>query len=326
MDLSTYYLGLSLKCPVIAGSSGWTGSVDKIRALEDNGVGAVVLKSLFEEQILAELEVNLEGYSRDYPGSTDYIRGYTRDNALEKYLNLVADAKKAVDIPVVASINCISGNEWISFASEIEKAGAAAIELNVSMLPFDPQQSCAEAEKKYIETVEKVAGAVSVPLVLKMSLFSSGLAHLITNLGWEKGVAGFVLFNRYYRPDIDIDKMCFTAAGRLSVEQEMYETLRWTALLASRVEKDFIAGTGIHDSAGLIKQLLVGATAVQIVSTLYNNGMSHVQTMLSGLERWMEEKSFERLEDFRGTLGYAKSDNPTFFERSQFMRYYGGIK
>jgi len=326
VDLSIRYLGLDLKCPVLVGSCGWTSRVDKIRELEDGGVGAVVLKSLFEEQILAELDVNLEGYNSDYPEAADYIRGYTRDNSLEKYLNLISDSKKSVDIPVIASINCVSASEWISFAAEIEKAGADAIELNVSMLPSNPRVSCTEGEEKYIEAVDKVAGAVSIPLALKMSPFSSGLAHLITNLGWKQGIAGFVLFNRYYRPDIDIDKLCFTSAKMFSVKEEMYETLRWIALLASRVEKDFIAGTGIHDSGGLIKQLLAGATGVQVVSALYNNGISHLQTILNELSQWMEEKSFNRLADFRGKLGYTESEDPRFFERTQFMRYYGGIK
>lgn len=325
VDLSTRYLGLELKCPVVVGSCGLTSTVSKIRELEDSGVGGIVLKSLFEEQILAELDMNLEGYTSDYPEAADYIRGYTRDNAVEKYLTLISEVKKSVEIPVIASINCVSGNEWVTFASEIEKAGADAIELNISMLPSNPRVSCTDAEKSYIETVEKVAAVASVPLALKMSAFSSGLAHLITTLGWKKSISGFVLFNRYYRPDIDINKMTFTAAEVFSVEQEIHETLRWIALLASRVDKDFIAGTGVHDHTGVIKQLLAGATAVQIVSAYYKNGASHTESILEGLKDWMEEKSYNCLDDFRGKLGYTELENPAVFERTQFMRYFGGI-
>lgn len=325
VDLSTRYLGFKLKSPIIVGSCGWTGSVSKIQQLAENGAGAVVLKSLFEEQILAELDSNLVGYNADYPDAIDYIREYTRDSAVELYLALISDAKKAVDIPIIASINCVSGNEWISFASKIEHAGADAIELNVSMLPSNPKISCAEAEKAYLDIVDKVAKVVSVPLVLKMSYFSSGLSHLITNLGWKKSIAGFVLFNRYYRPDINIEKMSFAAADVLSTPSELHESLRWIALLASRVEKDFIAGTGVHDSEAVIKQILAGATGVQVVSSLYKNGVSHLGTILQGVEEWMESKSFSCLEDFRGKLGYTELENPALFERIQFMKYYGGI-
>lgn len=325
VDLSIRYLGFKLKSPIIVGSCGWTHSASKIEELADNGAGAVVLKSLFEEQILAELDSNLVGYNADYPDAIDYIREYTRDSAVEKYLKLISDAKKAVDIPIIASINCVSGNEWVSFASKIEGAGADAIELNVSMLPSNPKISCAEAEKRYLDIVDNVAKTVSVPLVLKMSYFSSGLAHLITNLGWKKNITGFVLFNRYYRPDIDIEKMSFTSANILSTPDEIYESLRWIALLSTRVEKDFIAGTGVHDSEAVIKQILAGATGVQLVSSLYKNGIAHLGTILQGVEEWMESKSFTRLEDFRGKLGYSKIDNPALFERTQFMKYYGGL-
>lgn len=325
VDLSTRYLGFDLKSPLIVGSCGWTNSVPKIQELAENGAGAVVLKSLFEEQILAELNSNLDGYNADHPDAIDSIREYTRDSAVETYLSLISGAKKTVDIPIIASINCVSGNEWISFASKIEQAGADAIELNVSMLPSNPKISCLEAEELYRSVVDKVAKVVSVPLALKMSYFSSGLAHLITDLGWRKGVDAFVLFNRYYRPDIDIEKMSFTSADVLSTPSEIHESLRWIALLASRVEKDFIAGTGVHDSEGVIKQILAGATGVQLVSSLYENGTSHLGTILQGVEEWMEEKSFTSLSDFRGKLGYTELEDPAVFERTQFMKYYGGI-
>ncbi|WP_041277601.1 dihydroorotate dehydrogenase-like protein [Desulfotalea psychrophila] len=325
IDLSTSYLGLDLKCPLVVGSCGLTNSVKKIREIAEAGAGAVVLKSLFEEQIVAELGHNLESYEAGYPDAVDYIREYTRDATVEKYLDLVSAAKKAVDIPVIASLNCVSANEWTSFATQIEKAGADAIELNISLLPSDPRMSGAEAEKKYTEIIDKVASTVSVPLSLKMSQFSSGLAHLLTHLGWKQNINGFVLFNRYYRPDIDIDKMTITSADIFSNPSEMHESLRWVALLSDRIEKDFVASTGIYDGAALIKQLLAGATAAQIVSALYKNGIPYIGVLLEELKQWMEEKSFSRVDDFRGKLSYSNIENPAVFERTQFMKYYGGV-
>ncbi|MBV5305148.1 MAG: dihydroorotate dehydrogenase-like protein [Desulfobulbaceae bacterium] len=324
-DLSTKYLGLELQSPLIVGSCGLTKTVESIKLLAENKAGAVVLKSLFEEQIEAELSQNLESYQADYPDAFDYIRSYTRENALSEYLDLIADAKKAVDIPIIASINCISGSEWVAFAKSLEKAGADAIELNVSLLPSDPRMNSQESERHYFDIVEKVSTIISIPLSLKMSSYSSALANLITRLSWTNKVAGFVLFNRYYRPDVDIQKMKVTKADIFSTPSEMTESLRWIALLSGQVERDFAASTGVHDSEGLIKHLLVGAAAAQVVTAVYKNGPGYISTMLQGLENWMDEKGFDRLADFRGFLSYRNAENPAAFERIQFMKQFGGI-
>lgn len=326
-DLSTKYLGLELKNPVIVGSCGLTSSVEKIRELAENNAGAVVLKSLFEEQIEAELVSNLESYHADYPDAFDYIRGYIRGNAVEDYLTLIGDAKNAVDIPIIASVNCVSGSEWVSFAESVEKAGADALELNISLLPSDPKKKSEETEKLYFEILEKVSANITIPIALKMSRYSAGLANLVSRLAWSTGnnVAGFVLFNRYYRPDINIHKMELSTAEIFSTPAEITESLRWIGLLSNSVGKDFAASTGIHDSEAVIKQLLAGATAVQIVSTLYKNGPQRIGEILAGLEKWMEEKSFNSLADFRGKLSYDNARNPAAFERIQFMKQFGGI-
>jgi dihydroorotate dehydrogenase (fumarate) len=324
-DLSTKYLGLDLKNPLIVGSCGFTNSVDKIKDLADNNAGAVVLKSLFEEQILAELSANLETYNADYPGATDYIREYTRGNEVDNYLKLISGAKKSVDIPVIASINCVSANEWISFAKSIEQQGADAIELNISLLPSNPRMTSQENEKKYIEIINGVSEMVSIPLALKMSQYSASLAHLIQKLSWSNKISGFVLFNRYYAPDIDIDKMVVKSADVLSNPSEGSGPLRWIALMSGLIEKDLVASTGVHDSEGVIKQILAGATAVQIVSTIYKNGAEQIETILKGLEEWMQQKSFSNLAEFRGKLSYENITEPAVFERTQFMKYYGGL-
>ena len=324
-DLSTKYLGLDLKNPLIVGSSGFTNSVDKIKELADNDAAAVVLKSLFEEQIQAELSANLENYNADYPGASDYIREYTRGNEVGKYLKLVSGAKKNIDIPVIASINCVSAYEWVSFAKSLEEEGADAIELNISLLPSNPTMTSGKNEEKYIEIISAVSEMVSIPLTLKMSYFSASLANLIQKLSWTDKVSGFVLFNRYYSPDIDINKMTVKSADILSSPAEGCGPLRWVALMYGLIEKDLIASTGIHDSEGVVKQILAGATAVQIVSTLYKNGAGQIATILKGLEEWMEEKSFSSLADFRGKLSYERAADPAVFERTQFMKYYGGL-
>lgn len=324
-DLSTKYLGLDLKNPLIVGSCGFTNSVDKIKELADNNAAAVVLKSLFEEQIQAELAANLESYTADYPEAMDYIRAYTRGNEVENYLKLIAGAKKAVDIPVIASINCVSASEWVSFAKSVEQEGADAIELNVSLLPSDPRMTSVESESKYLEIIDSVSSMVSIPVALKMSRYSASLANLITKLAWTNKIAGFVLFNRYYSPDIDVEKMTIKSADVLSSPSEACGPLRWIALMYGRIDKDLVASTGIHDSEALIKQLLAGATAVQIVSTLYRHGVAQIPAMLKGLDEWMTRKSFTDLASFRGQLSYEKAENPAVFERTQFMKYYGGL-
>ncbi len=324
-DLSTEYLGLQLKNPVIIGSSGLTDSVDKIKDLADNNAGAVVLKSLFEEQILAELSQNLANYTADYPDAFDYIREYTRENSVSAYLSLISAAKKAVQIPVIASINCVSGKEWVAFAKSVQNAGADALEINISLLPSDPRKKCTDYEKIYFDVLEQVSSLVSIPIALKMSRYSSALANLITRLSWTGKVAGFVLFNRYFRPDFDIDNLTIRPANIFSIPEEIITPLRWIALLAGNVESDLAASTGVHDSTGLIKQLLAGATAVQVVSAIYKNGPAYINELIKGLTEWMESKSFDRISDFRGKLSAVSTDDSAALHRMQYMKYFGGI-
>ena len=324
-DLSTEYLGLQLNNPLIVGSSGLTDSTDKIKTLADHNAGAVVLKSLFEEQILAELAQNLTDYTADYPDAVDYIRGYTRDNSVTDYLGRITAAKKAVTIPVIASINCVTGKEWMAFAKSVESAGADALEVNISLLPSDPRKGCAEYEKIYFDVITQIASLLSIPVSLKMSMYSSALANLIARLSWTGKVAGFVLFNRYFRPDFDIVKMTVRPAAIFSTPDDMYTGLRWIALLSGAVKCDFAASTGVHDSEGIIKQLLAGAKAVQVVSAIYKNGPAFIAPLLKGLEEWMESQSFDRISDFRGKLSVAPDDDAAALQRIQFMKYFGGI-
>ncbi len=324
-DLSTKYLGLQLKNPLIVGSSGLTDSTDKIRRLADNHAGAVVLKSLFEEQIMAELAKNIAEYNVDHPDAYDYVREYTRKNSVSDYLKLISAAKKVVDIPVIASINCVSANEWVAFAKSVENAGADALEINISLIPSDPRKKCHEYEKIYFDVIDKLASLVSLPIALKMSKYSSALANLITRLSWSGKVAGFVLFNRYFRPDFNIDKLDLRSASVFTTPGEIATPLRWIALLAGDLSCDLAASTGVHDSTGLIKQLLAGAKAVQVVSTIYKNGPEYLNDLLTGLTDWMEYKRFNTIDDFRGRLSVASADDPAVLYRIQYMKHFGGI-
>lgn len=324
-DLSVQYLGLQLKNPIIVGGCGLTSSVAKIKELAEHKAGAVVLKSLFEEQIQAELSRNMAQYNTDYPEAADYVREYTRGRAVQDYIALIAEAKQAVDIPVIASLNCVSDSEWVSFAKAVEGAGADALELNIALLPSNPKVTCQEVESLTFSILEKVSASLSIPIALKMSKYSSSLSNLVTRLSWKSQVRGFVLFNRYCNPDIDIDRMSLKSADIFTSPADNTDTLRWIALLSSVIDKDLVAATGIHDSKGLIKQLLAGATAVQVVSTLYKNGPGQIGSMLDGLEKWMEEKSFGSIAAFRGRLSHKQAENPAVLERIQFMKHYGGL-
>ena len=325
-NLMTKYMGLELKNPVIIGSSGLTNTVEGIKKLADNNAGAVVLKSLFEEQITIETNKSINENQGDYPGVEEYIAAFTKEHQLDEYIKLIEDVKIAVDIPVIASINCVSDSDWVLFASRIEKAGADAIELNVSILPSDVNLKSNDNEKKYFAITEKVKAQVTIPVSLKMSYFSAGLANLIQQLSYTGNVDSFVLFNRYYKPDIDIDTMKVTTANIYSTASEISESLRWIALLSGSIRKDLAASTGVHNGKGVIKQILAGASAVQMVSAIYEEGAEYINTVLKELEEWMDEKGFKNIDDFKGKMSYAQVKNPVVFERTQFMKYFSDIK
>ena len=325
MDLSTKYNGLTIKNPIIIGSSGLTNTVEKNRKLADNNAGAIVLKSIFEEQIIAEANKEIDNNIL-HTEAYDYIRNAVKSQKLVEYLNLIEQTKKAVDIPVVASVNCLSAHLWTDFAKQIQDAGADAIEINISNLPSDIEKNSADYEKIYFEIVEKLSQKINIPLSLKMNQFSAGLSNLIRTLDWTKNVQSFVLFNRFYSPDIDIHNLKISSSNVFSSDNDYTIPLRWLALLSKHLKANVIASTGIHTSDSLIKQILAGADAVQIVSVIYKNGDEYINILLKGLKRWMKEHNFNSLKDFKGKMNYHSVENPSSFERVQFMKYYGGIE
>ncbi len=326
MDLSVKYMGLDLKSPLIIGSSGLTNSVEKIKELESFGAGAVVLKSLFEEQILFEADAAGKQNEFDYPEALDYIKSYAKDDSINSYLKLIEDCKKETQIPIIASVNCVTEGEWLNFAKRVEKAGADALELNVSLLPTDIEKSSQENEKLYFDVIEQVKAVVNIPIALKMSHYSSGLANLIRTLSWTKKVDAFVLFNRYYNPDIDINSMKITSSGVFSSPADIAASLRWVAVLSDKIRTDISASTGVHSGTDIVKQLLAGADTVQVVSAIYKHGPEYIKTMMDELTEWMTKKNFNSIEDYRGELSYKNINNPVAFERIQFMKYFGGIE
>ncbi len=325
-DLSTTYMGLALRNPLIIGSSGLTNSLENIREIEKKGAGAVVLKSLFEEQIKYEIR-KVFSYDEAHRSSTeaeDYIRNYARSHSLEKYTKLIRDAKSSVSIPIIASINCISASEWPAFATNIQEAGADALELNIFVLPSDINSDGRKIEQIYFDILEAVRSKVTIPVSLKLSHHFSGLGEMIKKFSWT-GVKGIVLFNRFFNPDIDIDSYNFKPGNIYSTPEEITGSLRWIAILADRVQCDLCASTGIHDSGGLIKQLLAGAKAGQVCSVLYKKGFDEIEKILGDMRGWMEKHNYAKIDDFRGKMSYKKSENPAAYYRVQFMKHFAGI-
>ncbi|MEN8203144.1 MAG: dihydroorotate dehydrogenase-like protein [Bacteroidota bacterium] len=328
MDLSTEYLGLKLKNPLVAASCGITGTLDGIKNLESKGISAVVLKSIFEEEILLEANQQLKEAEKDpmiYSGlseTLDYIDVHIREDNLGKYLQLIRDAKKAVSIPVIGSINCVSQEDWMYFAEKIEDAGADALELNLFLHPADMQNK--EFEKAYFRIIEKVLDKVNIPVAIKISKYFTRMGLSVKALS-ESGVSGMVLFNRFFTPDIDIEEIALTSGNMFSSPEEQSETLRWIAIMSNKVSCDMAASTGIHSGEDVIKMLLAGATVTQVASTLYKNGPDQVAKMISTLKEWMTEKGFESISQFRGLVSKAYEANPATFDRMQFMKQFSEI-
>jgi len=318
--IGTSYLGLELRSPVIAGSSNFTSSVESIKEAEAAGAGAVVLKSLFEEQIVSQAATLSSG--EVYPEADDYLSYYTRTNSVESYLTLIARARKTVSIPIIASINCFSEKGWTDFAVQVEKAGAHAIEVNLFFMPVDMNQTGTKAEAAYFKIIDELRKKLTIPVSVKIGFRFSNLL----NVAWQMhnhGAKGIVLFNRFYEPDIDINNMNVIPAPVLSNPAEKRYVLRWIGMVSAlNIGMDISASTGVHTGEDAIKYLLAGATTVQVCSALYKRGFTVITEINQALHKWMNDKEFTRISDFRGKLNYRNIENPSLFERSQFMKHY----
>ncbi len=326
-DLTTQYLGLFLKNPIIAASSGHTSDIHKLLELEKNGVAAVVLKSIFEEEIIHDFQDSLNADDR-FGSNMEFLDYYDYDlkeEAVDKYVDLIKEAKRQLSIPVIASVNCVSSHEWTEFASKFQSAGADAIELNIFILPSDAKRTAREMEEEYFKIIEKVQKVITIPIAVKIGPYFSNLAEMIQRLD-ATGVSGLVLFNRSFSPDFDIEKMRVTSSNVLSRPNDYILPLRWIALSANKVSCSLAASTGIHDGQSVIKMLLAGADVVQIASSLYLHGEERVTTMIADLEKWMSEKKYLNIDQFRGKLSHTDVRNPADLERVQFMKHFRGLK
>ncbi|MDR1555514.1 MAG: dihydroorotate dehydrogenase-like protein [Tannerellaceae bacterium] len=319
ISLMTKYAGLGLRNPLIAGSSGLTSNPEKIKEYEKAGIGAVVLKSLFEEQIEMQ-SVSLLKES-DFPEAAAYVHEYVKANQVNQYLELIKKTKASCTIPIIASINCYKVDAWIDFAHQIELAGADAIELNVyymdTGLVYDYEANLAV----YVNIIRKVKEVVSIPVIMKIGKSFSNIPAVV-HLLKANGADGVVLFNRFYQPDININTMQIVSGNVFSNHSELSDTLRWTAIVSGKIPDISIASsTGVHDWEDVIKCLLAGASVVQMASALYTHGPEIISQILVCIEEWMNQMQYHSLSQFKGRLNYAQTESPNMYERAQFMKY-----
>ncbi len=322
MDLSTTYMGLKLKSPIIVGSSGLSEHIENSIAYEKAGVGAIVLKSLFEEQILHDVdEQRLNNMYGSYSDQENYAMYFSKKHNISQYIKLIKINKEALSIPVIASINCVSADEWISYAKMIEEAGADALEINLFLLPAEIDHTGQEKENIYFDIIEKIGNVVTIPYALKISYYFSGLANFIYKVSQTKASA-VVLFNKFYSPDVDIEKEKIIPGDILSCKELNVMTIRWIGILYQKVRLDMAASRGIFDGEAVIKNLLVGAQVTQIVSAIYKHGPSVLSEMTQTLTDWMRRHNYNSIENFRGKASRKNIKQPVLFERTQFMRYF----
>jgi len=320
-DLRTTYMGLDLKNPIIAGASTMTANMDKIKKIEEAGAGALVIKSLFEEQIQLEsykLEQDLTKYDERHAEMTTIFPRLEHAGSAE-HLMWVNKAKDSVDIPVIASLNAVNHESWIKYAKELEGTGVDGLELNFYTAPYDMNESSDAMEKKQLDIAKAVLKEVKIPIVIKMSPFYGNPLHFIAKLDKEK-VAGFVLFNQMFQPDINILNEKNTFPFNLSDNKDYRLPLRFAGLLHGEINASICTSSGIFTGQDVVKMLLAGADCVQVVSTLYTNGIDHIKSMLNDVESWMETKGYSTLADFRGKLSRANSADPWIYKRAQYVR------
>lgn len=319
-DLQTTFAGLKLKNPIIISSSGLTNTAAKNEKLEAAGAGAIVLKSLFEEQITLEAD-RLRNPSY-YPEGSDYLEEYIRNHALSEYLELIKESKKVCTIPVIASINCYTDSEWIDFAQQIEKAGADALEINILALQTSLQYTYGTFEQRHIDILSHIKKTIHIPVIMKLGDNLTNPIALIDQL-YANGAAAVVLFNRFYQPDIDIEKLEQVSGNVFSNADDLSTPLRWIGIASSLVDKiDYAASGGIHQPEAVVKALLAGASAVEVCSVIYQNTNSFIGESNHFLESWMQRQGFKNIGQFKGKLKAKDTEGINMWERTQFLKYF----
>jgi dihydroorotate dehydrogenase (fumarate) len=323
MDLSTTYLGLKLKNPLVVGASPLSREIDTLKALEDAGAAAVVLHSLFEEQIVHEQEeldhyltVGAESFAEAqsyFPRLDTYHRGP------EEYLEHIRNAKRALKIPVIGSLNGISAGGWMEYARKMEQAGADALELNVYYVAASPHITGSEVEQMYLDDLVAVRRSVKIPVAMKIGPFFSNISNFCNRLA-EAGADGLVLFNRFYQPDLDLEKLEVTPTVGLSATTDLRVPLRWIAILFGRIKSDLALSTGVHSATDALKAVMAGAATVQLVSVLLERGPRHLTTILKGMTEWLTAKEYASVAEARGVLSQRNCPERAAYERANYMK------
>ncbi len=320
-SLTTTFAGLTLKCPIIAASSSKTNSAERNAALEQAGVGAIVLKSLFEEDIINQSQSISS--SADHSEASDYMQGYLRSHALSEYINLIKQSKQTCTVPIIASINCCTAGDWVEFATLIEQAGADALELNVMSLAYEANYTDGALEQSYVDIARMVLSNVQIPVIVKLGSNLSNPTALTSRL-MAQGVKGVVMFNRMYQADIDIDTMEYTAGHILSSEQDFALPLRWVGITSAAVSQvDVALSGGVQDGKDVVKSILAGAAAVEVCSALYRDGNEWIAQANETLSKWMEEHSIDSIEQMKGKMNGAEQAQKTTLARTQFIKHFG---
>ncbi len=329
MDLSTTYMGLKLKNPIVPSASPLSRDINTIKALEDAGASAIVLYSLFEEQITHEaMELNYlttqgsESYAEAvtyFPEPNEYHSGP------DEYLEHLQKAKRAVNIPVIASLNGVTTGGWLEYAKKIEQAGADGLELNVYYLPTDSKKTGVDIENLYLDILKIVRSEVKIPVAVKLSPFFSSMANIAKKLD-DNGANALVLFNRFYQPDIDLETLDVVPNIFLSTPQAMRVPLRWVAILYGKIKADIAATSGIHTSEDVLKMLMVGANVTMMCSALLENGPKHITNVVNDLQRWMEEHEYESVKQMIGSMSHKSVKEPAAFERANYMKVLNSYK
>jgi len=323
MDLTTTYMGLELKNPIIVGASPLTASFDSIQKLEENGAAAVVLHSIFEEQInheMHEIDHFLFKGSEDYAEALGYFPEVTLSNLeSDDYLNEIKRLKENISIPVIASLNGVSKGGWENYAKKLEEAGVDAIELNITYIPTDIEIDAREVEQLYIDALQAVKEKVNIPVSVKMNAFFSAPAQMAKKLV-DAGADGLVLFDRPVHVDIDLENLNAVQTINPTSSRDLSETLRWSAILYNKLDTSLCASTGVSTHEDILKSMMSGADAVQMVSAILKNGETHIKTVLEDLVAWMEEKEYVSIEQMKGSISLHHTSNPAAYERANYMR------
>jgi len=328
-DLSTTYLGLNLKNPIVASASPLSKKLDRAKKLEDAGISAIVMYSLFEEQIIHE-SLELDHYLSRGTDSFAEALSYLPDGGMyaispEKYLIQVAGLKKALSVPIIGSLNGVSKGGWTNYARKIEEAGADALELNLYFIPTDLDMTSNDIEDMQVELVAEVKSAIKIPLAVKISAFVTSIPNFVKRLA-DAGADGLVLFNRFYQPDFDLDELEIVHSLDLSTSAELRLPLRWISILHGKVETDFALTSGVHSYKDVLKAMMAGAKVAMTASNLLHNGEQVVGQILNDLEAWMREREYKSIQQMQGSMSQKSVKEPAAFERANYMKVLGSFR